>query len=89
MNQGIAISILNQGITLLLRIVLPIIGTGLLVGLSVALFQAITQIQEQTLTFVPKMVIVMVMIMVLAPWMFSLVVSFVIQIWGQIPIYAR
>ena len=89
MNQGVAVSILHQAITILLMVVLPVIGTGLLVGLTIALFQAVTQIQEQTLTFVPKMVVVMLMIMVLSPWMFSVIVSFVLQIWGNIPSYAR
>lgn len=89
MDEGVAIGILHQGISLLLNLVLPIIGTGLLVGLSVALFQAVTQIQEQTLTFVPKMVVVMVMITVLSPWIFSSMVSFVVNTWSGIPGYVR
>ena len=51
-----------------LTIAMPILGAGLLVGLTVSLVQAVTQIQEQTLTFVPKIVVMLVVAMVLLGW---------------------
>jgi flagellar biosynthetic protein FliQ len=53
MNQDFVVQILFQGITLTLLLSIPAVGVGLLVGFMVSLFQAVTQIQEQTLTFVP------------------------------------
>jgi len=49
----------------------PILGVSLLVGLLVSIFQAMTQIQEQTLTFIPKVVAVVAVLLVLGPWMLS------------------
>ena len=51
---------------------LPAVGLGLLVGLTISLFQAVTQIQEQTLTFVPKMVVVLGIIALTSPWLISM-----------------
>jgi flagellar biosynthetic protein FliQ len=74
-------------ITLFLSI--PILGVGLLVGLLVSLFQAVTQIQEATLIFVPKIVVVFVMILVLSPWMMRKMIFYTEQLIVNIPIYAR
>jgi flagellar biosynthetic protein FliQ len=74
-------------ITLFLSI--PILGVGLLVGLLVSLFQAVTQIQEATLIFVPKIVVVFVMILVLSPWMMRKMIFYTEQLIVNIPIYAK
>lgn len=54
----------------------PMIGLGLLVGLVISIFQATTQIQEQTLTFVPKIVAVLVAGAVFGPWMLRTMIEF-------------
>lgn len=54
----------------------PMLGLGLLVGIIVSIFQATTQIQEQTLTFIPKIVAVLVSIVVFGPWMLSTLLDF-------------
>lgn len=62
----------------------PILGVSLLVGLLVSIFQAMTQIQEQTLTFIPKVVAVVVVLMVLGPWMLSVLTAYTSNLLTQL-----
>lgn len=89
MSQDFAVQVLFQGINLILLISLPAVGIGLLVGFLISLFQAVTQIQEQTLTFVPKMVSVLLLIAFTSPWIISLLVDFTATLWSTIPNMAR
>ncbi len=89
MNQDFVVQVMYQGITLTLLLSMPSVGIGLLVGFSISLFQAVTQIQEQTLTFVPKVIAVMLMIAVTSPWMISLLVDFTSTLWSAIPSMVR
>ena len=66
-----------------LFILLPILGTGLVVGLAIGIFQATTQINEMTLTFVPKIVLVFLVIFLLMPWFLDLLMSFTVEIFNQ------
>lgn len=66
-----------------LFILLPILGTGLVVGLAIGIFQATTQINEMTLTFVPKIVLVFLVIFLLMPWFLDLLMSFTVEIYNQ------
>lgn len=68
---------------------LPTIGLGLLMGLFISIIQAVTQIQEQTLTFVPKMIVVLLVLAVTFPWMFTSMMTMTVSFWGKIPIYAK
>jgi flagellar biosynthetic protein FliQ len=63
-----AVEIVRIALYQALLIALPILGAGLLVGLVISLFQAVTQIQEQTLTFVPKIVVMIVVAILLIGW---------------------
>jgi len=63
----------------------PILGIGMLVGIVVSLLQAITQIQEQTLTFVPKIIAVMVAILIFGPWMLTVITEFTQNLFYEIP----
>lgn len=81
--------IVNQGIQVIMITSMPSIGLGLLVGLLVAVFQAVTQIQEQTLTFVPKMIVVFLVISATFPWMSNLIMDMTVSMWSQIPVYSR
>ena len=82
-------NIMNSAIQNIIIISMPSVGIGLLVGLLVAIFQAVTQIQEQTLTFVPKMVVVFVVIAATFPWMSSLIIEMTLSMWNQIPELSR
>jgi flagellar biosynthetic protein FliQ len=58
---------------------------ALIVGLVVAMFQAATQINEMTLTFIPKLIVVAVVLMVAGPWMLQLIMDFVVDLFESIP----
>lgn len=68
-----------------LQISMPVLGVSLVVGLLVSIFQAVTQLQEPTLTFIPKILAVVVVIVVAGPWMMDTMLSFTIELWGGIP----
>jgi flagellar biosynthetic protein FliQ len=89
MNQDFAVQVIYQGVITLLMVSLPIVGVGLLVGFMISLFQAVTQIQEQTLTFVPKVIAVLLMVAFTSPWIISLMVDFTTTLWSTIPNMAR
>ncbi|MFC1483101.1 flagellar biosynthetic protein FliQ [Candidatus Margulisiibacteriota bacterium] len=77
--------ILRRGIMLVIMLSIPAIGTGLLIGLIVAFVQAITQIQEQTLTFVPKMLVIFIIIGFISSWMAGMMVEFAHWLWQMFP----
>ena len=87
MTIGMATDYMRQGITLLLALVLPVVGSGLAIGLFVSLFQAVTQIQEQTLTFVPKMIVVFLVLSLMFPWIVSSLHAWVTTSWANIASY--
>jgi flagellar biosynthetic protein FliQ len=89
MNQDFAVQVMYQGILTLLMVSLPVVGVGLLVGFMVSLFQAVTQIQEQTLTFVPKVISVLLMVAFTSPWIISMMVDFTTTLWSNIPNMVR
>lgn len=62
----------------------PILGTALLVGLLVSIFQAMTQIQEQTLTFIPKVIAVVAVLLVMGPWMLSVLTVYTTNLLKQL-----
>ena len=66
-----------------LIIAVPILGSGLVVGLFISLFQAVTQIQEQTLTFVPKIVVMLLVAMVLLSWISVRMIDFAAEMFGR------
>jgi len=81
------ISISRQTLYLTLILSAPPVGAALIVGLTISLFQATTQIQEQTLTFVPKLIIVLIVLALVGPWGFYQLVSFTNSLITSIPTY--
>ncbi len=75
MNQEIIITLLQKVFVLVLEVSVPILLTGMVLGLLVSVFQTVTQIQESTLTFVPKIIGSVIVLVVLLPWMFNLFIS--------------
>lgn len=70
---------------MVLLISMPMLGVALVVGIAISLFQAVTQIQEMTLTFVPKIIAVFAAIIFAAPWMTERMVSFTQNLFAMIP----
>lgn len=89
MSIDIVNSILNAAIQLILLASLPSVGLGLAVGLIIAVIQAVTQVQEQTLTFVPKMIVVMLVIGATFPWTARIIMELTYSLWQNIPLYAK
>jgi flagellar biosynthesis protein FliQ len=85
MNQDTVVNLATQAMTLALKIAGPILLVGLVIGLVVSIFQAVTQIQEQSLSFIPKVVALAVLILVLGPWMLDQMVTYAQNLYLSIP----
>ncbi len=79
----------KDAIEVALMISVPILLCGMLVGLIVSIFQAVTQIQEMTLTFVPKIIAVFVALLIFSSWMLDKMVTFTTRILTNLPVYIR
>ncbi len=67
----------------------PVLLVSLVVGLIVSIFQTVTSIQEQTLTFVPKILAIFVSLMILGHWMLNNMVTFMTELWSDFTVYIR
>jgi flagellar biosynthesis protein FliQ len=85
MNGDMAIQIGREALAMVMLVSAPMLGLGLIVGILVSIFQATTQIQEQTLAFIPKIIAVFLAILVFGPWMLSLMVDYTQQIFQFLP----
>jgi flagellar biosynthetic protein FliQ len=84
MSTELILQIAQGAVSTILLVTAPALGIGLVVGLLVSIFQATTQIQEQTLAFIPKIVAVMLTLLVFAPWMLKTLVEFTMSIYGNL-----
>ncbi len=89
MSPEAVIEVARQAIKVTLMVSLPILGIGLLVGVLVSLLQAATQIQEMTLTFVPKILSIFVGLLLLLPWIMNNLMGFFLEVVNNIPRYIR
>jgi len=85
MSGDMAIQIGRDALYMVMLISAPMLGLGLLVGVLVSIFQATTQIQEQTLVFIPKIIAIFAAIVVFGPWMLSLMVDYTREIFSSLP----
>lgn len=89
MTPDLVLGIAKNAIEITLLLSLPILGVGLLVGLLISIFQAATQIQEMTLTFVPKILAMLLSLLLLMPWMMSKMTEYTEQLIANIPQYVK
>ncbi|HET6567154.1 MAG TPA: flagellar biosynthesis protein FliQ [Rhodothermales bacterium] len=89
MNTDIALYWVQQALQTAAIICTPLLGTALLVGLLVSILQAITSIQEATLSYIPKMLAVAVILLLLSPWMLQMLADFTTQTFTFIPNISR
>ncbi len=89
MTVDFLVGFAKEAVRVSLLLSAPMLGFGLIVGLLVSIFQAVTQVQEMTLTFVPKIVAVMIAILIFLPWMLNLFVDYTRNIFINIPMYIR
>lgn len=85
MNQDIVITLLQKMFVLVLELATPVLVVGVVVGLAVSIFQAITQIQESTLTIVPKIIVGVLTLIILMPWMMNMMIQTVNEFFDMIP----
>jgi flagellar biosynthesis protein FliQ len=85
MTQDEVVSLVVDMMGVALKVALPMLLASLVVGLAVSIFQAVTQIQEQTLSFIPKVVALAVLVVVAGPWMLGQIVSYTENLYQSIP----
>jgi flagellar biosynthetic protein FliQ len=85
MNQDVVVDLTMGAMELALKIALPLLLAGLVVGLVVSVFQAVTQIQEMSLSFIPKVLALVVVIAVAGPWMLGQLQTYTHDLYAGIP----
>ncbi len=85
MTPEMVMTLGRQALEVTLMISAPVLGAALITGLLVSIFQAATQINEMTLSFIPKLVVMFVVLVITGPWMISLMVDFMRRLFSSIP----
>ncbi len=85
MNPQTVLTMGQEALVLLLMVSAPVLGTVLIVGLLISLFQAVTQINEATLSFVPKLIAAIAVFAISGPWMLATMVDYIRRMIGNIP----
>lgn len=85
MNADTVLDLTRQAMVMILLLAMPILLTALVVGLLVGMFQAATQINEMTLSFIPKLFAVVAAILIAGPWMLHMLVDFTTALFHRIP----
>ena len=84
MDAGQVVTIARQTIWVIVKTSVPLLLVSMIVGLIISLFQTLTSIQEQTLTFVPKLLAIMIALMLMGNWILNEIVSFMQMLWGNL-----
>lgn len=87
MNENIVVDIAREAIFLIIKVASPILIVSLSVGLIVSILQTVTSIQEQTLTFVPKLIAILLVIMLFGNWMLTSVKEFMVELYNSFSYY--
>ena len=89
MTVDIVMDITKQALYLIIKVSLPVLLVSLGVGLIISIFQTVTSIQEQTLTFVPKIICVFLALILLGNWMMTAMVEFMTALWSDFGLYTN
>lgn len=89
MNVDTISEITSQALYLIIQAALPILLVSLAIGLIVSIFQTVTSIQEQTLTFIPKILGIFLTLMLLGSWILNIIIEFMTNLWLSIPDYIK
>ena len=89
MSMGEVTRIVSEGLFVVIKVSTPILMFSLVIGLVISIFQTATSIQEQTMTFVPKVLAVFITIIVLGNWMASVLTDYITDLWNNFSIYIR
>ncbi len=83
MDAGQVVTVARQTIWVIVKTSVPLLLVSMIVGLIISLLQTLTSIQEQTLTFVPKLLAIMIALMIMGNWLLNEIVSFMQMLWGS------
>ncbi|MFC1513513.1 flagellar biosynthesis protein FliQ [candidate division KSB1 bacterium] len=89
MSQEFVVTIAQTAVYTVLLVASPVLGLALIVGLAIGIFQAVTSINEMTLTFIPKIVVVVLALVVFAPWILKVMYTFTVEIINKVPLIAH
>lgn len=83
------VAIANTALWTIIKLAAPILLVSLVVGLMISIFQTVTSIQEQTLTFVPKILAVFLTMMLLGHWILNSLAEYIVELWSDFSVYIR
>lgn len=89
MNEAVVMGLMKEALTVSLLVGAPILGVTLVVGIVVSIIQAVTQVNEMTLTFVPKLIGVFVAMLIFGPWMMGTLLDFSAGLFANMANYGR
>ena len=89
MNIDTVVEIANNALYLIIKVSLPVLLVSLIVGLVISIFQTVTSIQEQTHTFVPKIICVFLSLMLFGHWMMNAMVEFMVELFSNFALYVN
>lgn len=87
LSEGVVLDIAREAFTTIIITAAPALLVSLIIGLIISIFQTVTSIQEQTLTFVPKILAVFLTLMLLGGWMLDKMVDFMTKLWNNFSLY--
>lgn len=85
MSQSVTLTVLQQALIVVLELSAPILLTSLIVGLIISLLQAVTQVNEQAINYVPKIAAIALVLVFVGPWMIQILLSFATHIFSSLP----
>ena len=89
MTVEFVVHIIRQGLITVLLAAVPVLVSGLAIGLTVSIFQAVSQVQEMTLTFIPKIVVIFLSLIIFGPWIIRVILNFSTGILDNLHEYAK
>jgi flagellar biosynthetic protein FliQ len=87
MTVDAVVEMMRDALYIILKVSLPVLLISMAVGLIVSIFQTVTSIQEQTLTFVPKVVAIFASLMLMGNWMMNTLVNYTVELWSSFSLY--
>lgn len=89
MSVDVVVQIISDALFTIIKTAAPVLLVSLVVGLIISIFQTVTSIQEQTLTFVPKLLSIFVTLAILGHWMLNNMISYMENLWSNFSLYIR
>ena len=89
MSVDVVVQIISDALFTIIKTAAPVLLVSLVIGLIISIFQTVTSIQEQTLTFVPKLLSIFVTLAILGHWMLNNMISYMENLWSNFSLYIR